>query len=36
MWQLLSAGAFQLAEVDLAPLLPPAALAPFGEELRSR
>ncbi len=29
-------GAFNLAEVDLTPLLPPEALAPFAEEISSR
>ena len=33
---MLHAGAFQLAEVDLAALLPEEALAPFAEELQGR
>ena len=32
----LHAGAFQLAEVDLAALLPEEALAPFADELQGR
>ena len=32
----LPAGAFQLAEVDLAALLPEEALAPFADELQGR
>lgn len=32
----LHAGAFQLAEVDLAALLPEETLAPFAEELQGR
>lgn len=31
-----SAGAFKLAEVDMTPLLPQDALAPFAEEISSR
>lgn len=33
---LVFAGAFKLAEVDLTPLLPPEALAPFAEEISGR
>lgn len=33
---LIAAGAFKLAEVDLAPLLPPKALGPFADEIKSR
>ena len=33
---LLAAGAFKLAEVDMGPLLPATALAPFAEEVSSR
>ena len=32
----LHAGAFQLAEVELAALLPEGALTPFAEELQGR
>lgn len=32
----MTAGAFKLAEVDMTPLLPTAALAPFAEEISSR
>jgi hypothetical protein len=36
LWDYLTAGAFQLAEVDLAVLLPEEAVAPFAEELQAR
>ncbi len=32
----LSAGAFQLAELDMAPLVPPDVFAPFAEEAQAR
>ena len=33
---LILTGVFKLAEVDLTPLLPPEALAPFAEEINGR